>query len=345
MNRLFFSNVTARLQSRIQLSATIPGKCASHPYKSTGTERRRQYNSSTTLKQDPPSAPPLLLYQTASPDVYVSSAAIDHAHESINPKQSLFTETKLPDSFQKSLFRYISPTEFNFELPDEPIPEVAFLGRSNVGKSSLLNALTTKHLAKTSKTPGRTQQVNYFGLYPTKTTKEQSIDKAIGYIIDLPGYGYAKAPDDAVARWQENTQDFLEQRISLGNLQRIYLLIDSRRGLGSIDTSILGWLDEAGCDYTIVMTKADSVGKAKVVKVANEVCMRYHAQRLGKVDHGVDTDGHQGPFVHVTSCKKNRGIVDLMWAIDADFHSGHHVLKQLSIDRQDVRNGRWGKHD
>jgi len=342
MHRLFCSNVTARLQSR------IPGSFASlHPSKSAAG-KTRPYKSCTaaTLKQTS-TAPPLLLYQTASPDVYVSSAAIDHAceHESINPKQSLFTETKLPDSFQKSHFRYISPTEFNFELPDEPIPEVAFLGRSNVGKSSLLNALTTKHLAKTSKTPGRTQQVNYFGLYPTKTTKEKSIDKAIGYIIDLPGYGYAKAPGDVVARWQENTQKFLEQRISLGNLQRIYILVDSRRGLGAFDTSILGWLDEAGCDYTIVMTKADSVGKAKIVKVANEVCMRYHAQRLGKVDYESEVNGHQGPFVHVTSCKKNRGIVDLMWAIDADFHSGHHVLKQLSVDRREDRAGGWGKDD
>jgi len=263
----------------------------------------------------------------------------------MHPKHSFFTEIKLPDSFQKSHFRYISPTEFDFELPDEPIPEVAFLGRSNVGKSSLLNALTTKHLAKTSKTPGRTQQVNYFGLYPTKTTKDKSVDEAIGYIIDLPGYGYAKAPDDVVTRWQEKTQEFLEQRISAGNLQRIYILVDSRRGLSAFDTSILGWLDEAGCAYTIVMTKADSVGKAKVVKVANEICMRHHAQRLGNGEDEIEMDGHQGPFVHVTSTKKNRGIVDLMWAIDADFCSGSHILKQLDVDRKNNRDRQWGKSD
>jgi len=219
---------------------------------------KRRYKNSSSEQESSNIIPPLLLYQTGSPDVYVSSTAIDsmNANRSnaplLHPKHSFFTEKKLPDSFLKAHFKYISPTEFDFELPDEPIPEVAFLGRSNVGKSSLLNSLTTKHLAKTSKTPGRTQQVNYFGLYPTKTTKEKSVDKAIGYIIDLPGYGYAKAPDDVVTRWQEKTQEFLEQRIAAGNLQRIYVLVDSRRGLSVFDTSILGWIDEAGCDYTIL---------------------------------------------------------------------------------------------
>ena len=82
----------------------------------------------------------------------------------------------------------MSPTTFNFELPDKPIPEVAFLGKSNVGKSSLLNALTTKDLAKTSKTPGRTQQPNYFGLYPSFLKNKEKEDAALGYIIDLRKY-------------------------------------------------------------------------------------------------------------------------------------------------------------
>jgi GTP-binding protein EngB required for normal cell division len=131
--------------------------------------------------------PPLLLYTTASPHVFVSSAAIDQSPDGgVHPK-SLFTESKPPRSFLSSTFKYISPAKFNFELPgvDEQVPEIAFLGRSNVGKSSLLNALTTKDLAKTSKTPGRTQQVNYFGLYPSHQSDGDG--DPLGYIIDLPG--------------------------------------------------------------------------------------------------------------------------------------------------------------
>jgi len=107
------------------------------------------------------------------------------------------------------------------------------------------------------------------------------------------------------------------------------------------DSSILGWLDEAECDYTVIVTKADAVGKAKIVKVANEICMRYHAQRLGSVD------GNQGPFVHVTSSKKYDGIVDLMWAVDADFSTGAEDLKLLNMSTRSSRRANdsssWGK--
>lgn len=299
---------------------------------------RLRLSATKRLKSD--KVPPLLMYTTASPHVFVCSAAIDESPERIHPK-SLFTEETAPPSFQSSAFRYISPAEFNFELPgqdvDYPVPEIAFLGRSNVGKSSLLNSLTTKDLAKTSKTPGRTQQVNYFGLYPNQ------YDAALGYIIDLPGYGYAKAPDEQVEQWQKTTQEFLQSRIAQGNLTRIYILIDARRGMNVFDSSVLGWLDEADCDYTVVVTKADAVGKAKIVKVANEICMRCHAQRLG------DHNGNQGPFVHVTSSKKKIGILDLMWAVDADFSMGSENLKLLNKSKRSVgqsqhyTNSSWGK--
>ena len=102
------------------------------------------------------------------------------------------------------------------------------------------------------------------------------------------------------------------------------MLIDARRGLNIFDAAILHWLDEAECDYTVVMTKADAVGKALVVRGANDICMRYHAQTLGT------TEGNQGPFVHVTSSRKGGGIVDLMWALDADFCSGANALRRLN---------------
>jgi len=250
--------------------------------------------------------------------------------------KSLFTETKPPSSFQTTplknstttaRFKYIPPKTFDHELPSQAIPEIAFLGRSNVGKSSLLNSLTHKHLARISKTPGRTQQVNYFGLFQTSTNdhrseqqQQQQQQLPLGFLIDLPGYGYAKAPEANVEEWQANTQNFIEARIEHGNLQRIYILVDSRRGLSGFDSSILGWLDEAGCDYTLVLTKSDAVGRAKLIKVANDICMRHHMQTVMGDD--VAGLGFQSPFVHLTSSKKNEGIVDLMWAIENDFTAG-----------------------
>ncbi len=167
------------------------------------------------IKQDktPKQAPPLFLYPTASPTVYISCVAIDTLNEDVeSPEQefhptSFFTEMNPPQSFITSSFEYVSPKQFDHELPtNKDIPEVAFLGRSNVGKSSLLNAITgNPHLARISKTPGRTQQVNYFGqftkaqkkgdggLNTTVTAKYEERDinstPPYGYIIDLPGYG------------------------------------------------------------------------------------------------------------------------------------------------------------
>ena len=175
-------------------------------------------------------APPLFLYQTASPTVYISSIAIDNSSSSYNDDEfdndiyddgditstsqqihpkSLFTETKEPHSFSNAKFEYISPKLFNYEYPNDiSIPEIAILGRSNVGKSSLLNAITgSSDLARISKTPGRTQQVNYFAQFPLDRNNASgsgsvgcgALDKngvrdiasnpPTGYIIDLPGYG------------------------------------------------------------------------------------------------------------------------------------------------------------
>lgn len=303
--------------------------------------------------------PPLLLYQTASPYVYISSIAIDQSENPIHPK-SFFTETQIPKLFRTSQFAYISPKEWNHELPKAQIPEVAFLGRSNVGKSSLLNALTMqKNLAKTSKTPGRTQSINYYGLFDssqrssqnaTSITKSNSLSfsstlssasphdpsSALGYIIDLPGYGYAKAPEKNIDEWQMKTQEFLQERRLSGHLQRVYLLVDARRGLGPFDSSICSWLDEAECSYSILLTKSDAVGKSLLVKAANEICMRYYLQHCKRMDNNNNNNseemlmGSQGSVVHSTSAKKNQGIMELMYSIETDFYVGMERFRMLN---------------
>tara|TARA_A100000164_G_C21800299_1_gene720317 strand:- start:377 stop:1033 length:657 start_codon:yes stop_codon:yes gene_type:complete len=130
-------------------------------------------------------------------------------------------------------------------FPPDDRPEVCFAGRSNVGKSSLLNAITKrKSLARTSNTPGRTQQINYF-----------SVSNKL-YIVDLPGYGYAKAPLHEVKQWQKLVFSYMSGR---RNLKRIFLLIDIRHGIKSNDIEIMNLLDEAAVNYQIIFTKCDKI--------------------------------------------------------------------------------------
>ena len=138
-------------------------------------------------------------------------------------------------------------------LPPPDLPEVAFAGRSNVGKSSLINALVgQKHLARASNEPGRTREVNFFVL-----------DDQLR-LVDLPGYGWAKASKDAVKKFQNLGRSYLRGR---PNLKRVYLLIDARHGLKAVDTEALDALDLAAVSYQIVLTKADKLKAAEVASV------------------------------------------------------------------------------
>lgn len=133
-------------------------------------------------------------------------------------------------------------------LPPADRPEVCFAGRSNVGKSSLINALTTrKNLARASNTPGRTQEINYFTLGESR------------YLVDLPGYGYAEAPVAVVAKWQALLKQFLSGRATL---RRAFVLIDTRHGVKAVDEEIMVLLDRAAVTFQVVMTKADKVNRA-----------------------------------------------------------------------------------
>ena len=139
------------------------------------------------------------------------------------------------------------------DLPELILPEIAFAGRSNVGKSSLINGLTGRlTLARTSNTPGRTQQLNFFCL----------AEKLI--LVDMPGYGYAAASKSLVAGWQKLIKIYLRGR---STLYRVYLLIDSRHGLKPNDFEIMKMLDETAVSYQIILTKADKISETAARQV------------------------------------------------------------------------------
>ena len=140
-------------------------------------------------------------------------------------------------------------------IPDAVVPEVAFAGRSNVGKSSLLNALAGRNaLARTSNTPGRTQELNFFDVGAPLAFR----------LVDMPGYGFAKAPKDVVKKWRFLVNDFLRGR---DVLKRALVLIDARHGIKEVDREILDMLDKAAVSYRLVMTKIDKIKPTELAEV------------------------------------------------------------------------------
>ena len=176
-------------------------------------------------------------------------------------------------------------------LPDPEFPEIAFAGRSNVGKSSLLNALTNrKGLARTSNTPGRTQELNFFDVGRPPQIR----------LVDMPGYGFAEAPKDLVKRWRFLVNDFLRGRAVL---RRAFVLVDSRHGLKPVDLEIMDMLDSAAVNYQLVLTKADKIKPTELAVVLEQTT----------AESAKHAAAH--PQLIATSSETGSGIAELRTAI------------------------------
>ena len=170
-------------------------------------------------------------------------------------------------------------------LPPDRLPEVAFAGRSNVGKSSLINALTGRNrLARTSNTPGRTRQINFFDLGHRLL------------LVDLPGYGYAEASKTAIAAWSELMRRYLRRRAAL---RRLCLLLDARHGIKESDRPMLAMLDACGLSYQLVMTKTDKVAAVELERILAGAAAEIAAHPAAH------------PEIHLTSARTGRGIAAL----------------------------------
>ncbi|MEN2494490.1 MAG: GTP-binding protein EngB [Hyphomicrobiaceae bacterium hypho_1] len=206
-----------------------------------------------------------------------------------NNSQNLKDRTEAEKSFTSPWHFVCGVPSLKF-LPLADRPEIAFSGRSNVGKSSLINALTNRrNLARTSNVPGRTQELNFF--QPSSSAY---------YLVDMPGYGYAQAPKAKVGAWKQLISDYLRGRLML---RRVYILIDARHGLKDSDILLFKYLDEAGVLYQLILTKIDKVKQdsLKIVLDTTQSVLNKHAAAF--------------PTVIATSSEQKQGLDEVRVSI------------------------------
>ena len=211
----------------------------------------------------------------------------------MNEDQQAELETRAARLFSGRVDFLLSAPQLKF-LPEPTVSEIAFCGRSNVGKSSLLNAITgRKAIARASVTPGRTQELNFFEVG----------EPTLFRLVDMPGYGFAKAPLKVVERWKSLVKTYLRGRPVL---ERTLVLVDSRHGLKDVDREMMKMLDEAAVTYRVVLTKADKLKASDLAKTVERV--------------EAEAKKHVAayPQVHVTSAEKGMGIAELRAAVLAD---------------------------
>lgn len=205
---------------------------------------------------------------------------------------AIYPEARKLFTIEPQFMRGVNTLE---DLPPLDLPEIAFAGRSNVGKSSLLNALFNRHdMARTSNTPGRTQQLNFF-LVPD-----------LFIFVDMPGYGYARASKTLIMAWNELLRTYLKGRASL---KRVYILIDSRHGLKENDLEMMKMLDTVAVSYQLVLTKSDYMKSSTLEKLKSDIAQTFPKHPAAH------------PEVLATSSRKKQGLENLqkaIWALAFD---------------------------
>ncbi len=208
-------------------------------------------------------------------------------------KEAEFQAKRAAKLFSGRVDFLLSAPQLKF-LPEPTVPEIAFCGRSNVGKSSLLNALTGRRsIARASVTPGRTQELNFFEVG----------EPTLFRLVDMPGYGFAKAPPAVVDKWKKLVKSYLRGRQVL---HRNLVLVDSRHGIKDVDRDMMTMLDEAAVGYRVVLTKADKIKASELEKV------------IAKTAEEARKHPAAFPELHVTSAEKGMGIPELRAAVLQD---------------------------